>query len=105
MEQGYFVVENNVVTNNIVWDGNPNTWTPPEGATMLVILTTPAKLWGANYNTTPYSWQLVEKMGEGDIGFTWDGSVLITNEPEPTNPPKLAASSADQPNSSGTQPA
>jgi hypothetical protein len=30
-------------------------------------------------------WTLTQVVGAGDIGFTWDGSVLTTNQPMPTN--------------------
>ena len=84
--QNYLVVENNVVTNNVVWDGNTNTWQPPADATMLVQATTPALIWQSD-NLTPPAWVLVEVMGAGDIGFTWNSTVLTTNRPEPTKPP------------------
>jgi hypothetical protein len=82
--QNYLMVQSNVVTNNIVWDGNTETWTPPSDATMLVDATTPAMVWELNQDKTAYI--LVEVIGAGDIGFTWDGSVLTTNQPQPTIP-------------------
>jgi hypothetical protein len=82
--QNYFVVEDNVVNNSVVWDGDVNTWQPPADATMLIQVTTPAMVWG--WNGT--AWVLIEEIGQGNIGFTWDGTVLTTNEPQPTKPPK-----------------
>jgi len=75
------MVENNVVVNAIVWDGNTNTWTPPTNATMLIQDTTPAMIWTLSSNKT--DWVLTKVMGKGEIGFTWDGSVVTTNEPQP----------------------
>ena len=84
--QNYLVIENNVVTNVVLWDGDVNTWQPPADATMLIEATTPALIWQSDYLTPP-SWVLVEVMGAGDIGFTWNGAVLTTNQPEPIKPP------------------
>lgn len=82
--QDYLTVENNVVTNVVAWDGDINTWQPPEGATMLVQDTTPAKLWMLNQDQTDYV--LTEIIGAGTIGFTWDGEILMTNDPKPELP-------------------
>lgn len=84
MEQNYLIVESNVVTNNVVWDGNPQTWQPPTGSIQLVAATTPAIIWILNQDKT--DWVLVEVIGAGDIGFTWNGSVLTTNQPKPEAP-------------------
>lgn len=85
--QTYLIVETNIVTNSISWDGNTQDWTPPAGATMLVQATTPAMVWKAvvvEGKITDYV--LAEVLGAGDIGFTWDGTDCITNEPKPTTP-------------------
>ena len=86
------MVENDVVTNVCVWDGNSDTWTPPADATMLVQATTPAMVWGLNADKT--DWVLTEVLGVGDIGFTWDGTVVITNQSKPA--------SIEQPATTGT---
>lgn len=96
MTQNYLVIENNTVTNVCIWDGNPSTWTPPKDATMLVQATTPAMVWDLNTDKT--DWVLTEVIGQGQIGFAWNGTVCITNEPKPQNPPV-----ANQPITSGTQ--
>lgn len=83
--QNYFVVENDVVINSIMWDGNPETWTPPSNAIMLISDTTPALVWRPDRTGLIFS--LVEVMGAGDIGFTWDSSVLTTNQPQPEPQP------------------
>ena len=85
--QNYLVVENNVVTNSVVWDGNTQTWTPPSDATMLIQATTPAMVWESTIvdkKITAYN--LVEQMGVGGIGFTWDGTTLTTNQSQPAVP-------------------
>jgi hypothetical protein len=78
--ENYLVVQNNIVTNCVVWNGDINIWTPPTDATMLIQATTPAMVWESD-NTVPSSWVLVEVIGAGDIGFIWNGSVLTTNQP------------------------
>ena len=84
--QNYLIIEANIVTNVCVWDGDINTWTPPADATMLVQETTPAMVWELDTTTTPSSYVLKEQMGAGAIGFTWDGTVLTTNQPQPQPP-------------------
>ena len=91
--QNYLIIESNVVTNNVVWDGNPNTWQPPAGSVQVVDATTPAMIWQPVYETDPttqkiivVNWVLEEVLGAGDIGFTWNGSVLTTNQPKPPVP-------------------
>ena len=86
----------NVVDNICVWDGDINTWQPPQGYTMLVQATTPAMIWKLNTDKTNYV--LTEEMGMTDIGFTWNGTVCTTNESKPqTN------TLATQPVTEGTQ--
>lgn len=85
--ENYFIVENNVVTNIVVWDGNPETWTPPSYMTMLVQATTNAITWVPVIDPVtklPTAWNLEEVLGAGNIGFTWDGTILTTNQPKPT---------------------
>lgn len=82
--QNYLIIESNVVTNNVVWDGNPDTWQPPANSIQLVDATTPAMVWRVNSENTDYV--LEEQLGAGDIGFTWNGSILTTNEPKPPAP-------------------
>lgn len=94
--QNYLIIEENVVTNICVWDGDTNTWQPPIGATMLFQESTPAMVW--QYDSVSKQWVLFEIMGAADIGFTWNGTVCITNQPEPT--PMIA--SINQPTTSGT---
>ena len=83
--QSYLQIQNNVVTNIIEWDGDTQTWTPPEDAIMKVKDTTPVLVWKLNDDKTDH--ELTQIFGGGGIGFTtytWDGSVLLTNQPKPT---------------------
>ena len=86
--QNYLMIESDVVTNICVWDGNTQTWTPPSDATMLVQATTPAMIWQLNSAKTDYV--LTEVLGAGGIGFTWNGTACVTNEPQPTVPTQPA---------------
>jgi len=84
--QNYFMVNiQNIVENVVVWDGGPD-WTSPAGYTMLVQATTPAMVWKLNTAVTPNVYELVQVVGTGGIGFTWNGTVLTTNQPQPTVP-------------------
>jgi hypothetical protein len=82
--QNYLIIEQNIVTNICVWDGDTSQWTPPQGSIAIVQATTPAKVWVLDKDTNTYILQ--EQIGVGQIGFTWDGSVLTTNEPQPKSP-------------------
>jgi hypothetical protein len=90
--QNYLIVETNIVTNNVVWDGNTQTWTPPADSIQLIQAITPAMVWvGTTVENLPATipptytttYDLKEVVGAGDIGFTWDGTVLTTNQPQP----------------------
>jgi hypothetical protein len=102
--QQYLMVNKstNIVDNICLWDGDTNTWQPPEDILMLVQADIQAYIWAANYTTNPYSWGLVLQLGAGAIGFTWDGSVLTTNDPRPAKPPTLENPAPNQPTTSGT---
>ena len=91
--QNYLIVEANVVTNTVVWDGDVNTWTPPSDSIQLIQATTPAMVWVSTRvenlpatipPTYTITYNLEEVVGAGDIGFTWNGTVLTTNQPKPT---------------------
>lgn len=98
INQNYLIIENNVVTNVCVWDGNTATWTPPTGSITLVQANIPAMVWVLDFEIKPIDYVLVEQMGVGDIGFTWDGSILTTNQPKPVVP----TPDANQPTTTGT---
>lgn len=95
--QNYLIIENNIVTNVVFWNGDTSQWTPPAGSIALVQTTTPALIWELNADKTAYV--LVEQLGQGQIGFTWDGTVLTTNDPQPIIP----TPPTDQPATTGTQ--
>ena len=78
--QNYLIIENNIVTNIVVWDGGPD-WIPPADSIQLVQSTTPAMVWILNSDKTDFV--LSEVMGAGDIGFTWNGTVCTTNQTKP----------------------
>lgn len=98
VEQNYLIVEQNVVTNCVLWNGDTTQWAPPTGSIALVQATTPAMVWELDTTLTPPSYVLVEQIGQGQIGYAWDGTVLTTNQPQPT--PTMPAQ--DQPTTSGT---
>ena len=87
--QAYLQIENNIVTNVVMWDGNTNQWQPPVDATMLIQADTQALIWTpviVDGKTTDYV--LTETLGVGVIGFTWNETtqVLTTNQPKPKIP-------------------
>ena len=82
--QNYLVIEENVVTNIVLWDGNTNTWAPSVNATMLVQATTPTKIWDVDSAVKDYV--LVDSVGNANIGFTYNGSFCSTNEQKPDAP-------------------
>jgi hypothetical protein len=82
MEQEYCMVnlETNICDNISIWDGNPQTWTPPPNYLMLPTATTPAKVW----KLVGEVYEFTVEIGVGAIGFIWDGEYLITDQPQPT---------------------
>ena len=86
IERNYLIIESNVVTNVCVWNGDTSIWTPPAGSIAIVQSTIPAMIWAWDKDATPPGYVLVEQMGAGDIGFTWDGTVCTTNQPKPPTP-------------------
>jgi hypothetical protein len=85
VDQNYLIIESNIVTNIVVWNGDTSQWTPPSGSIALVQATTPAMVWQPNSDNT--DWVLTQVLGAGAIGFTWDGTDCITNQPKPVFPP------------------
>lgn len=91
VEQNYLVIENNIVNNLVIWNGDTSQWTPPSGSIALVQATTPAMIWQAiliDGKITDYV--LVEQIGTGGMGFIWDGTAVITNQPKPEIPTQIA---------------
>ena len=99
--QNYLMInENNVVDNICLWDGDVNTWTPPSGYTMEVDATTTAMIWiPVIVDNKNVDYVLEPVLGAGDIGFTWDGTVVTTPDPKP----EIVV--VTQPTTIGTQPA
>lgn len=87
-EQNYLMINTttNVVDNVITWDGNTNTWQPLPGYLMLLGDTTPAMYWNeVIVDGVVVDWAL-ETMGLGQVGFTWNGTACVTNQPKPAIP-------------------
>jgi len=82
--QNYLIVEENIVTNNVIWNGDVNIWMPPANSIQLIQNDTNAMIWVLLKGDTSYT--LGEVLGAGQIGFSWNGSVLITNELQPADP-------------------
>ncbi len=51
---------------------------------MMVQATTMALVWV--WDKPVDDWVLAQQMGQGQIGFTWNGSECVTNEPKPEKP-------------------
>jgi hypothetical protein len=84
--QNYLIIENNVVTNVVLWNGDVNVWAPPANSIQLIESTTPARIWNAIVVDDKITdWALTEVIGAGSINFTWNGSVLTTNQPNPNS--------------------
>lgn len=94
--QNYLMINQstNVVDNVCLWDGNPNTWQPPAGYLMLAQSTTMALVW--MWDAPINDWVLAQQVGQGQIGFTWNGTECVANEPKP-------APLANQPTTTGAQ--
>lgn len=77
----------NIVDNISMWDGDINTWTPPTEYLMLEQEQIIALLWTPIIaDNKIIDFELAENLGAGQIGFTWDGSVLTTNQSKPQIP-------------------
>lgn len=75
----YLMIENDVVVNTCIWDGNNTTWTPPNNVTMLEQESTQTKIWDLKNK----EFILVDSIGDARIGFTYEKGVCVTNEPKP----------------------
>jgi len=95
--ENYLIIENNVVTNVVFWDGNTETWVPPANSIFLVQSTTLAEDWELDSSLNPPDYVLTEIIGGGQIGFTWNGTACVTNEAKPEPPIQ------NQPVTEGTQ--
>lgn len=87
MTQNYLMINEatNVVDNVCLWDGSTDTWSPPSGYLMLVQAITPAMVWV--FDDAPKDFVLTEVVGQGQIGFAWNGTACVTNDPKPSKSP------------------
>lgn len=95
MNENYLIIQNDVVTNICLWNGDTNVWTPPENSIWMPQSTTKTKIWQL-INNAP---ELIVSIGNSSIGFSWDGEFCITNDP----PPKPITAAENQPIASGVQ--
>lgn len=86
MTQNYLMINEttNVVDNVCLWDGDTNTWTPPSGYLMLIQAITPAMVWV--FDDASKDFVLTEVVGQGQIGFAWNGTACVTSEVKPPKP-------------------
>jgi hypothetical protein len=97
INQNYLIIENNIVINVCVWNGDTSQWKPELGSIAIIQSTTPAITW--EFNTSLNDYELIEVMGAAQIGFTWNGTVCTTNQSKPI----FAITKIDQPSTIGTQ--
>lgn len=93
--ENYLIIENNVVTNIVLWDGNEQTWLPPANSIVLCQATTPTKDWKLDSSFNPPDYVLTEYNGGSQLDYLWDGTKCVTNLPKPPTPV--------QPSTEGTQ--
>lgn len=86
--QNYLLINKttNVVENVCYWDGDTSKWQPEENSFALPLDTTPSLVWQLNQDKTDFV--LTSVLGQGAIGFTWNGAALTTNESKPAAPNK-----------------
>lgn len=87
--QNYLMVNlnTNVVDNIVIWNGNTADWQPPSNYLMLADEETKALTWV--WDAAIKDCTLQEVYGAGDMGFTWDGTILTTNQPKPPPSPAI----------------
>ena len=84
--ENYLIIDNNVVTNVVLWNGDEQTWLPPASSIALVQATTPTEIWKLDSTLNPPDYVLTASIGDGEIGFLWNGTTCITNLPKPLTP-------------------
>ena len=72
----------NNICENIIVITEPSDWTVPDGFILLDHDTTQSKIW--KFDKSANDFIMVVQTGAGDIGDSWDGTYLITNQPKPT---------------------
>lgn len=88
MDKNYYLINEttNVCENIVVWDGNNDTWSQPQGYFLLEQDSTNSKAWAWNKETNDWEIHISDY---ANIGFIWDGSYLNTNEEKPTYIPQF----------------
>lgn len=71
----------NTVDNIFVWDGNKETWNVPDEYNVFLKEEVKAKIWSYNDNIKDY--EIVIKLGAGEIGYLFDGEFVKTNQEKP----------------------
>lgn len=82
----YLIIENNIVTNVILWDGNTNTWTPPENSIYLLRSSTPEKTRGnVHYDVNPVlpDGSIVVRPNYANLGHIYDSENDVFYAPSP----------------------
>lgn len=97
--QTYCIIDSQsgVCDNVTLWDGDMGVWQPPVKHIAVPQASTPSKVWVQVDNTQ--QWVLTETVGDGQIGYTWDGVCLTTNEA----PPSPTVAEQPQPAVDGSQ--
>lgn len=91
----------NVVESSCMWDGDTQSWTPPEEYIMLPLSQFSLLVWVPNVGNTDWVLGPMQDPPAGlEIGFLYDGTNnLTTPNAKPVNPPKDMA----QPTTAGLQ--
>ena len=79
--QNYLIIQDNVVTNVVMWNGDTTQWVPPADSIFIPQASTPTKVWV--YSEQLNEFVLEEQLGMGAVGFTWDGQSVTTNMEKP----------------------
>lgn len=86
MIQNYCVINQqqipNVCENIVLWDGDTSKWNPGEHCIVVPKNSTPTMEW--EYVESSNTFVMSEHVGTAGVGYTWDGTHLITNAPQPT---------------------
>lgn len=72
----------NIADNAVEWNGNTDTWQPPNGYFAILISITPSIDW--EWNEITQEWEPIETIGNGGIGDSYTDGKLV--EPKPTTP-------------------
>lgn len=94
MMQWILIQPNGLIDNIVVWDGNPQTWQPPQGYTAAPYAEMDAKIWVLK--DTDY---VIEP------GRRWPriGDTLVNNVIDPGPKPQYTPPTQPQPQHSGAQ--